>query len=85
LKDVLIDTKNELMMKGHQMAERQDRSPREQSVAQEAPVRSAKGFVSTPSSDEVKPTEREIFLLQTLGQWQENSARSRIVLGQPIA
>jgi hypothetical protein len=67
------------------MSEAQDRSRAEPDTVQSAPPVAAKGFVSTPSPDEVKPTEREIFLLQTLCQWQENSARSRIVLGQPIA
>jgi hypothetical protein len=34
--------------------------------------------------DQLKPTAREISLLETLWSWQEQSAKSRVVLGQPL-
>jgi hypothetical protein len=45
---------------------------------------SARGFVTAPSLEELKATPREADLLQTLWSWQEQSAKSRIVLGQPL-
>jgi hypothetical protein len=46
------------------------------------PVR---GFVSAPTGEQLKPTEREAFLLETLLRWGETSEKSRIVLGQPLS
>jgi hypothetical protein len=43
-----------------------------------------KGFVSAPSGNDLKPTEREAFLLETLWNWHETSAKSAIILGQPL-
>jgi hypothetical protein len=44
-----------------------------------------KGFVSAPSPSDLKPTEREAFLLETLWKWHEASAKSAIILGQPLS
>ena len=41
-------------------------------------------FVATPSASDLKPTEREAFLLDTLWKWHEASAKSRTVLGEPL-
>lgn len=43
-----------------------------------------RGFTSAPTPDQLKPTAREVSLLETLWTWQEKSAKSRIVLGQPL-
>jgi len=43
-----------------------------------------KGFVSAPTGNDLKPTEREAFLLETLWNWHETSAKSAIILGQPL-
>lgn len=43
-----------------------------------------RGFVSAPTVDQLRPTEREEFLLNALWNWQEASAKSQIVLGQPL-
>ena len=48
------------------------------------PERAAEGFVSAPTAEQLKPTEREAVLLKTLWDWQESSARSPIVLGEPL-
>ncbi|HXT39017.1 MAG TPA: hypothetical protein VN887_03245 [Candidatus Angelobacter sp.] len=48
------------------------------------PQESARGFISAPTLEELKPTAREVSLLETLWNWQEKSAKSRIVLGQPL-
>jgi hypothetical protein len=50
--------------------------------AEETP--SVKGFTSAPAADQLKPTEREVFLLETLWTWRQTSARSTTVLGQPL-
>ena len=52
-------------------------------VPQPAPQEPARGFVSAPTLDQLKPTPRETELLATLWNWQEESAKSCIVLGQP--
>ncbi len=44
---------------------------------------SPRGFVTAPTLDQLKPTERERHLLKVLWDWQEQSAKSQIVLGQP--
>lgn len=55
------------------------------STAQEEnTAESDRGFVTAPTADQLKPTERETFLLEELCKWQESSAKSRIVLGQPL-
>jgi len=72
------------MKKGPDMSEDQAKACVEQPVAGGLPEASAKGFVFAATSDDIKPTDREASLLRTLGEWQESSARSRIVLGQPI-
>ena len=66
------------------MAERQERPHAGEPVVEESAAGSDRGFVSAPTADELKPTEREVFLLDTLWKWQETSAKSRIVLGQPL-
>jgi hypothetical protein len=43
-----------------------------------------RGFISAPTPEQLKPTAREVSLLETLWSWQEKSAKSRIVLGQPL-
>lgn len=69
--------------KEHDMAERQDGS-QSADAAEGLRAGSDRGFVSAPSADELKPTETEVFLLDTLWKWQETSEKSRIVLGQPL-
>jgi hypothetical protein len=67
------------------MKNNQNKNQGQQSAApQHAPQESARGFVSAPTLEELKPTPREAALLDTLWSWQEKSAKSRIVLGQPL-
>src|SRR5258707_10037530 len=55
------------------------------SAAAHAPQRQPpKGFVTAPTLHQLRPTPREVSLLETLWSWQEQSARSRTVLGQPL-
>ena len=72
------------MGKEHEMAEGQDVPRAEKPGVEGQPAESTRGFTSAPTADELKPTDREVFLLNTLLQWQETSAKSRIVLGQPL-
>lgn len=66
------------------MAERQNTQRVEELVAKGQPAESDRGFTSAPTAEQLKPNEREVFLLNTLVRWQETSAKSRIVLGQPL-
>lgn len=50
----------------------------------EPPLESDKGFVTAPTLEQLRPTPREVSLLETLWSWQEQSAKSRVVLGQPL-
>jgi hypothetical protein len=50
----------------------------------EPPLESDKGFVTAPTLEQLRPTPREASLLETLWSWQEQSAKSRVVLGQPL-
>jgi hypothetical protein len=63
------------------MSKKRDTS---QAVKPATPQESARGFVSAPTLEQLKPTAREVSLLETLWSWQEKSAKSRIVLGQPL-
>lgn len=40
-----------------------------------------KGFVSVPTLEDLRLTDREIYLLKLLLQWQESSRHSCIMLG----
>lgn len=50
----------------------------------EPPQESNRGFVTAPTLEQLRPTPREVSLLETLWSWQEQSAKSRVVLGQPL-
>lgn len=45
---------------------------------------SPRGFLSAPVPGDLKPTEREAFLLETIRRWHETSAESAAVLAQPL-
>jgi hypothetical protein len=66
------------------MSGKLDRSQSGKSALNESRGEPARGFSSAPSAEQLRPTERETFLLDTLLKWQESSARSQIVLGQPL-
>lgn len=42
------------------------------------------GFLSAPSAEDLRPTQREVSLMQELYEWQQGSAHSRWVLGEPL-
>ncbi len=44
----------------------------------------SRGFISVPAGAELRPNDREAFLLETLWEWREMSARTGIVLGEPL-
>jgi hypothetical protein len=50
----------------------------------EPPKECNRGFVTAPTLEQLRPTPREVSLLETLWSWQEQSAKSRVVLGQPL-
>lgn len=62
---------------------RSSRATKPATIAQ-PPKESTRGFVTAPTMDQLKPTAREVSLLETLWSWQEQSAKSRVVLGQPL-
>ena len=43
------------------------------------------GFICAPTEDQLKPSENEEYMLEVLQKWQENSAKSQIILGQPCS
>ena len=45
---------------------------------------SPKGFITAPTVDQLKPTLRESWLLEWLWKWQEQSAKSPLVIGRPL-
>jgi len=66
------------------MAENEQKAPDASPAGEKSSEGSVRGFVSAPTTNDLKPTEREVFLLDILWKWQETSAKSRIVLGQPL-
>ena len=66
------------------MAESEQNAQGGSPAGEKTPAESDRGFVSAPTTHDLKPTEREVFLLDILWKWQETSANSRIVLGQPL-
>ena len=41
-------------------------------------------FLAVPTSEELMPTEYELEMFSRLSDWQEQSARSPIILGVPM-
>ena len=67
------------------MAAKQNKPQNNQHGAGSPPAEPPRGFTTAPTPEQLLPTEREAFLLDTLSKWQETSAQSRIVLGEPLA
>jgi hypothetical protein len=59
--------------------------PSDKQQHEEEPREGIRGFTSAPTADQLKPNDREVFLLRTLWDWQETSSRTHIVLGEPLS
>ena len=48
------------------------------------PCRPRRGIIAGPAAADLKLTEQEVYLLETLNEWHEKSEKSAVVLARPL-
>jgi hypothetical protein len=57
---------------------------RKKQPAPRKPSRPRPGIIAGPAAEDLKLTEQEVYLLDTLNEWHDKSAKSAAVLARPV-